>query len=141
MQFLEIGAPCDVSDCEYLNRITHDEDRILFGVPYGTPGEVALQRLVSTLKKQEGKYEATRVERDMYELMELVEDCDDKYDRRAYKASTKRKELRLARLRKESVDSEWHQVGDPCGNALFGLFLSDKLLYNETCDRLRQRWE
>jgi hypothetical protein len=50
-QFLEIGAPCEISDPQYLVQITHDEHRILFEGPYGTDGEVAFQRLVSTLKK------------------------------------------------------------------------------------------
>jgi hypothetical protein len=137
-QFLEIGAPCEISDPNYLAQISHDEHRIRFGGPYGTDGEVAFQRLESTLKKEEEQCESNRLEVEVEELMELLDSDDDAYDQFSYKASITELELRIARLRKEPVGSNWHcdlMAYGPDEPAIYGLYWpgsSDEWLYHAT---------
>jgi hypothetical protein len=75
-----MGAPFEISDPRYSRKITQDEDRILFGGPYGTDGQVAFQRLVYYLKKEEERCEWLRLETEVEELMELLDSDDDADD-------------------------------------------------------------
>jgi hypothetical protein len=51
--FLEIGAPFDISGPHYQDQITHDEHQLLFGIPEGSDGERAFQKIVSVHMKEE----------------------------------------------------------------------------------------
>jgi hypothetical protein len=108
MQFLVIGAPPgarvngDLFSWEYFQTITHDEDQILFGGPNCTRGEMAFQRLVSTIMKEEEQREAYWVEQDLYHLMECTSDAEgDDRDVQYFTASLNEQQLRLTRLTKD----------------------------------------
>ncbi len=135
-QFLGIGAPCEISDPQYLIGITQDENRLLFGGPYGMEGEVAFQRLVYTLKKEEEKCEWDRLIVQVEEVKEYLDSDDEFYDQTYSEAIIADMELRMARLSKEPVGSGWRldTVATGSGDlAIYGLFWpeeSNHLLYN-----------
>ena len=137
-QFLGMGAPCEISDPQFLEMITQDENRILFGSPQGTEGELAFQEMVYSLKKEEEKCEWDRLEIQVEELREELDSDDDVDDQANYLAAIAEMELRIARLSKETVGSGWHldhiAIG-PGDQAIYGLYWpddSDNVLYNAT---------
>ena len=137
-QFLGIGAPCDLSDPQYLMGSTQDENRLLFGGPYGTEGEVAFQRLVYTLKKEEEKCEWDRLIVQVEEVKRYLDSDDESYDGTYYEAIIVDMERRMARFSKEPVGSGWRldTVATGSGDlAIYGLYWpkeSNHLLYNAT---------
>jgi hypothetical protein len=117
-----MGAPFDISDSRYFRQITQDEDHILFGGPHVSEGQIAFQKLVYTLKKQEELWEMLRLETERDELIELLDSDGDGDDQFSYQASINRMELRIARLCKEPLGSSWHYVSSNAFQAVYGLF-------------------
>jgi hypothetical protein len=137
-QFLGMGAPCLISDPQFLDMITQDENRILFGGPHGSEGELAFQRLVYSIKKEDEKCEWDRLEIQVEELREELDSEDDVDDQNAYLAAIAEMDLRIARLSKEPVGSGWHLdqlATGPGDQSIWGLYWpndSDNVLYNAT---------
>jgi hypothetical protein len=120
-QFLEMGAPFDLSDFRYFWKVTQDKDRILYGGPHGSEGQQAFQRLVYMIKKQEELWEMLRLETEMEEKREFLDPDGDGDDQFGYQASINRMELRIARLRKEPLGSSWHYVSHDALQTVYGL--------------------
>jgi hypothetical protein len=103
--YLHLGMPADIPldtpfpPPSYFWDITHDEDRLLFGGPYGGLGEVAFQRLVSESLKDEEELEVTLLKRDVKEIEEM---SDDTQNQEGFDLDLERMKLRLIRLTKRA---------------------------------------
>jgi hypothetical protein len=102
---VHLGMPADIPldtsfpPPSYFWDITHDEDRLLFGGPYGGPGEVDFQRLVSETLKDEEEMEVTLLKRDVQEIEEM---SDDTQTQEGFVIDLERMILRLIRLTKRA---------------------------------------
>ena len=115
MQYLSMGAPTKSdsgyhgTDCfsnQYFTSITHDEDLMLFGNPnvnpHSTLGEQAIQRLVSTLVKEEEQREAYWLKKTVLHYEQCIDDRESLgLDFQYFLRSLHEDLLRLIRLTKD----------------------------------------
>jgi hypothetical protein len=81
--FLRLGMPVDTPvdspfpPDSYFWDITHDEDHILFGGPYGSPSQCAAKRVVSQILKDSEAEELQLLLESIEDIEELIHDGDD----------------------------------------------------------------